>query len=389
MKKIIASAVLGMTLLLIVGCDCDNDNGVNGKTKTQVTVNFDTNGGIPETISSVEVDSGGVLGTRYPVNPIKNDYTFDGWFDGTTQYTASTIIVEDVNLVAAWKEILKYTLLVDINDPTVGGSVSPTSQSGINAGVPVDITATAYIGYRFIGWTVTNGTAAFGNANSAATTVTLSSNATIKANFLREFLNPDINYGTFTDLRDDKIYHTVTIGAQTWMAENLNYWGENDEIGLCYNNRPDSCAKYGRLYTWIEAMDGASSSNSNPSGVQGVCPVGWHVPSDIEWTVLTNFVGGSETAGTKLRSQNGWHNVTGVYWQSTDEYGFSAPPGGRTIIGVFESAGNVGSWNSTTEHDAESDILRHMSSGQQYVFRAIWGDKTGYKSVRCVRDVHQ
>ncbi|MDR2728373.1 MAG: hypothetical protein LBB56_04515, partial [Chitinispirillales bacterium] len=117
---------------------------------------------------------------------------------------------------------------------------------------------------------------------------------------------------SFTDTRNSQTYKTVKIGNQTWMAENLNYAGSGGNTGVCYNSSSDNCSKYGRLYTWAEVMNGASSSLLNPSGVQGVCPVGWHVPSDAEWTILTDFVGGDLTAGTKLKSKTGWGSYQGI-----------------------------------------------------------------------------
>src|SRR5215469_10890371 len=92
--------------------------------------------------------------------------------------------------------------------------------------------------------------------------------------------NPAITYGSFTDSRDSKTYRTVVIGTQTWMAENLNY---NATGSKCYNDSTQYCDLYGRLYDWTTAMAGVSSSSANPSGVLGICPVGWHLPSDAEW----------------------------------------------------------------------------------------------------------
>jgi uncharacterized protein (TIGR02145 family) len=191
-----------------------------------------------------------------------------------------------------------------------------------------------------------------------------------------------VSNGTMTDSRDGQTYKTVEIGSQTWMAENLNYAGPSNNIGLCYDSDPANCADYGRLYTWSEAMNGASSSSLTPSGVQGVCPAGWHLPSDAEWTTLTDFVGGYSTAGTKLKSQTGW-NYDG---NGTDDYGFSALPGGYGYGGYFSNAGNLGGfWWSATEGDAVLARYRGMYYYGEGV-NSDWNYKTSSYSVRCLQD---
>jgi uncharacterized protein (TIGR02145 family) len=190
---------------------------------------------------------------------------------------------------------------------------------------------------------------------------------------------PTVTKGTFTDSRDGTSYSSVKIGTQTWMAENLNY---NASGSKCCENSADSCAKYGRLYNWSTAMNGASSSSLSPSGVQGVCPAGWHLPSDAEWTTLTDAVGGASTAGTKLKSTSGWNNNG----NGTDQYGFSALPGGNGGTGGnFDDPGNYGYWWSTTEYDAYEARRRSI-----YYYRdnMVWdyNNKSGLLSVRCVAD---
>ena len=142
------------------------------------------------------------------------------------------------------------------------------------------------------------------------------------------------NYQGCGEGDDSYVYSggTVRIGNQTWMAKNLDRATKNSK---CYENSPDSCAKYGRLYTWTDARK--------------ACPSGWHLPSGAEWTQLTDFVGGASTAGRKLKSTSGW-NYNG---NGTDEYGFSALPGGNgSSGGNFSSAGNYGYWWSATENNA-------------------------------------
>jgi uncharacterized protein (TIGR02145 family) len=171
--------------------------------------------------------------------------------------------------------------------------------------------------------------------------------------------------GTFTDPRDGKTYKTVTIGNQVWMAENLNYEASGSK---CYDNNPANDQKYGRLYDWETA--------------KRACPPGWHLPSDAEWTTLTDFVGGSSTAGTKLKSANGW-NSNG---NGTDEYGFSALTGGYgRSNGSFNGVGKLGWWWSATEDNASNAYSRDMYVGLANVGRSSSG-KASFFSVRCVKD---
>ena len=168
------------------------------------------------------------------------------------------------------------------------------------------------------------------------------------------------------DSRDGKTYRTVDIEGVVWMAENLNYaaagskcYGEGGQVWdsdisnyktLSSAEIQANCATYGRLYDWATAMNGAASSNSIPSGVQGVCPAGSHLPSDAEWTALTDYVG--DPAGTKLKATTGWNSYEGVP-AGTDNVEFSALPGGNgNSAGNFYSAGYNGYWWSSTENGA-------------------------------------
>jgi hypothetical protein len=111
----------------------------------------------------------------------------------------------------------------------------------------------------------------------------------------------------FCDERDGQRYVYVTIGSQVWMAENLNYDTADGTGSWCYEDSPDSCAKYGRLYDWNTAMAGmAGSTVDNPSRVQGICPVGWHMPSEVEWDVLITEIGG-DMEGYTLMTMSGWY----------------------------------------------------------------------------------
>jgi uncharacterized protein (TIGR02145 family) len=187
--------------------------------------------------------------------------------------------------------------------------------------------------------------------------------------------------GTFTDSRDNKIYKWVKIGTQTWMAENLNYNATDSE---CYDNINANCTTYGRLYDWATAMGFSSICNSGSclaNKPKGVCPSGWHIPGNAEWDALMTAVGGSSTAGIKLKSTSGWSNDG----NGTDDFGFSALPGGnRYSSGSFYGVGSNGNWWSATEDNADGAYLRHMSYGESVGY---YGDYKNYLfSVRCLKD---
>jgi len=168
----------------------------------------------------------------------------------------------------------------------------------------------------------------------------------------------------------NQTYKTVEIGNQIWMAENLNY----DVSGSkCYDNSESNCTTYGRLYNWNTALK--------------VCPEGWHLPSDVEWTALTNYIenssGCSDCAGTKLKTNSGWHNNG----NGTDDYGFSALPGGYTNGQFHDFVGYYGFWWSSSNESKSSNAytrLIYCNDSQvieDYASTRIW------LSVRCIQDV--
>jgi len=193
-------------------------------------------------------------------------------------------------------------------------------------------------------------------------------------------------YGTntVTDCRDNQTYRTVTIGTQTWMAENLNYAVDSS---WCYENSADSCAKYGRLYPWVTIMSVASTYNFTILGDsvnhQGICPDGWHVPRSSEWTTLENYVGGSGPAGTYLKATNGWISYSGI--SNLDSYGFSALPGGYYYKLGFSLVGTNGDWWTATEYSSLYAYYRHM-----YFMYTDVGTYSNHKvygrSLRCLKD---
>ena len=221
-----------------------------------------------------------------------------------------------------------------------------------------------------------------------------------KANW--QYLNPAISYGMFTDSRDGQVYKTVTVGTQTWMAENLNYdYNEGTAKSYCYNDKPDSCAKYGRLYLWSAAMDSAGVFSDGGKGcgydvecnatepVRGVCPEGWHLPSKEEWSVLFEAVGGEDVAGTKLKSTSGWDydDHGGKTGNGTDESGFSVLPAGLLGPGNYYYAGESANIWSSTERSSGNAYRWYFHYGNESVLLNYYDDfkDFGY-SVRCLKD---
>lgn len=155
----------------------------------------------------------------------------------------------------------------------------------------------------------------------------------------------------FVDTRDGKIYQSVLIGSQCWMANNLNVgtrinWTQNQSNNsvyekYCYNDLESNCDIYGGLYQWgevVQYLNGASNNtswNPVPTGiVTGICPSGWHLPTDAEWTTLSNYLGGDNISGGKMK-ETGY-----VHWSSpntgaTNSSGFTALGGGSVIGSGF------------------------------------------------------
>jgi len=193
-------------------------------------------------------------------------------------------------------------------------------------------------------------------------------------------------YGSF--LYQDKTYKTIKIGDQVWMAENLNY----DVSGSkCYDDDPANCAKYGRLYAWVTAMALPDSCNHSSCSIgashQGICPSGWHISSDDEWTTLKNFVGTNPV--TKLKSTSDWsYNGNGK-----DTYGFAALPsgyaGGFNGPGSdkwFSGVGISGGWWTASEYENLFVYVWSMIYGNENFIREDYSKDYNLYSIRCVQN---
>ncbi len=183
---------------------------------------------------------------------------------------------------------------------------------------------------------------------------------------------------------------SVIIGNQEWMAENLNvdHYRNGDPIptGLSntqwesttngayaiYNDDPVNEKIYGKLYNWYAVNDS-----------RGLCPAGWHVPSDDEWEILAAQLGGSEIVGGKLKATSGW---TAPNTGADNSSGFNAFPSGyRANVGPYVVIGKYGYWWSSTEYDSNYAWFRLLFYNYSNVYRNYFNKRCGV-SVRCVRD---
>ena len=209
------------------------------------------------------------------------------------------------------------------------------------------------------------------------------------------FYNPNpidtTTNSTITDV-DGNVYTSVTIGTQEWMVENLrtskysdgtsipNVIGNTDWYKLStgawcnYDNGSSNDATYGKLYNWYAVETGK------------LCPTGWHVPTDAEWTVLTNYLSANGhngfTEGTALKATSGWVSGNG-----TDDYGWLGLPGGGRIHdnGYFFGIGGNGNWWSSSQYNTSIAWTRSLKFDYDYVIRYSNNKKNGF-SVRCLRD---
>jgi len=192
---------------------------------------------------------------------------------------------------------------------------------------------------------------------------------------------------------DGNVYKTVTIGTKVWMAENLKTTKYNDGTAIplvaddkawealttpayCWYNNDATANKktYGALYNWYTV------------NTKKLCPTGWHVPSDAEWTTLTTNLGGESVAGGKLKETSTTH------WQSpntgaTNETGFTALPSGyRSSSGTYNYIGLNGYWWSSSEYSPPNAYSRSMNYYRSNVYRYSYYKQDGF-SVRCLRDL--
>jgi uncharacterized protein (TIGR02145 family) len=209
--------------------------------------------------------------------------------------------------------------------------------------------------------------------------------------------NPSLTYGSMTD-QEGNVYKTIVIGDQEWMAENLNTsiyrngdaivtgmtneeWSTTDVGAWAYqfDNSAISCP-YGKLYNWFACVDS-----------RNLCPTGWHVPSDGDWAIMIEYLGGEWEAGWSMKSTGSSFNGTGLWssWneEATNSSGFSAIPGGvRSYSGIYNWYGQTGYWWSSSESGPDNAWVRFLNINMVNSGNDNGGNKKDGFSVRCLRD---
>lgn len=214
-------------------------------------------------------------------------------------------------------------------------------------------------------------------------------------------ISPWVCGDSITDSRDGQSYNTVQIGTQCWMAENLNIGTmingsgnqtNNDTIEkYCYNNSSANCDTYGGLYQWDEMMQYTTTP-----GIQGICPSGWHLPTDDEWKQMEMALGMSQSEadamGFRGTDEGGKMKETGTtHWYppntgATNSSGFTAlPGGGRYDDGMWGSLSDIGFWWLSTEYSGTNAWRRFVGYDRIQVDRSITYKTYGF-SVRCLKN---
>jgi uncharacterized protein (TIGR02145 family) len=344
-------------------------------------------------------------GYRYFADSTFSEAAYEGswwttsWYDEYAYFRRAYYdknIVESVNVYKTFG----FSVRCVMNDSGVGAAPiytvtvlgAGTDASGHGcyiAGATVNITAgKAPKDQQFKNWSTENSSVTLADTNNAATTFIMpTGDVTVTAAFRNRKArgSAKLSGDTLTDVDDGQKYKTAVIGGKRWMAKNLNIALGNS---WCYDDESSSCKKYGRLYDWNTART--------------ACPAGWHLPTRQEWHDLAKATGGREApydrldeiswhgAGKKLKAKRGWNDYNGTSGGGTDDYGFSALPGGlRRSDDVYLFAGEHGHWWTATEHrngDVYDTRMSYEGNAGDTLYESHYNIKDDGFSVRCVQD---
>ncbi len=386
----------------------------------------------------LEVTERGFCYSTYPNPTIYDNYVAAGSGSGAFTATLPDLVIGTTYYIKAYAtnslgttygEQMSFTFatLPTVTTASVSNFDKSTAACGGNVTADGYSTVTA----RGVCWSTshnptinnsktTNGTGT-GSFTSTLTGLTLGTTYYVRAyatNDVGTAYGAEVSFtaqcpATISD-RDGNSYNVVQIGSQCWMKENLKTTkyadgtsisqGSETSTTTAYwyypNNNSSNKSTYGLLYNWKAVMRNSSSSTGNPSGVQGICPTGWHVPSDAEWTQLTDYVssqsqyvcGSNNTYIAKaLASTTGWNTGhTGgcaiCYIPSNNNAtGFSALPAGRNRVGSYEEFGWQAAIWSATEQDGTSAGYLYIYSNSSVVCLYNYLKQSAL-SIRCLRD---
>jgi len=422
--------------LTVTTCDIPTLTTAN---VTSISDNSATCGGNVTSDGGATVTARGVCWSTSQNPTLSDNHTANG--SGAGNFTSSITGLSAVttyyvrayatnSMGTAYGEEKQFTTMASL--PTVTTSaVSNISQNSATCGGNVTSDGGATVTARGVCWSTSqnptvsgshtaNGTGT-GNFTSSITGLTAGTTYYVRAyatnstgtayGAQKSFVSNIDCPSTLTDI-DGNTYNTVIIGNQCWMKENLKTTkyadgtsidqGSSTSYDVAYwyypNNSASNKTTYGLLYNWKAVMRNASSSSSNPSNVLGICPTGWHVPSDAEWTQLTDYVGSqsqyrcsSNTTyiAKALASTTGWGSSTntcavGNTPSSNNATGFGAMPAGG-YYGYYSDFGDYANFWSATELDSGRAYARSLRYNSAYVTRSN-GYKNSGLSVRCLRD---
>ncbi|MDR0206017.1 MAG: InlB B-repeat-containing protein [Bacteroidales bacterium] len=382
MKKInLFITLLAIYVLFLAGCK-----------KNNLTVTYDANGGIGTMpAQNFERDEPQVL---LPNAFVCEGYWFRGWntaADGSAQkYTNQQIIAikEDMTLYAQWRaDQITYYVLFFAN----GGSGTMENQAFTeNKWQKLSPNTFTRHGNKFTGWnTKADGT---GYLLTDEQSIVLTENIALYAQWadLSVTGKPCTGTPTVKDA-DGNTYKTVKIGSQCWMKENLKTtkYNTGEVIPLIINNMDWSEAVSGAYCYYDNNIANADTYGALYNGyavnTELLCPAGWHVPTENEWGILLEEMGGLDISGYKLKNETGWEEAGYGGGNGNNESGFSALPAGMRLgyFGTFQNKGEATSFWSSTDN-MWGKIYIFLYYGKEFSGREN-SDEYGY-SVRCVKD---
>jgi uncharacterized protein (TIGR02145 family) len=195
---------------------------------------------------------------------------------------------------------------------------------------------------------------------------------------------------SFIDSRDRKAYTSVLIGTQCWMGQNLDIGTQiiskanpsNNSVieKYCYNDLPANCDRYGGLYSWDEVMQYTKKESA-----EGICPDGWHIPSEADWTTLNNYLG-ADVSGGKMK-EAGTKNWLAPNKGGTNTSGFTALPAGFRMYtnSTYKQSGVETNFWSSTLNDATSVVIFNLDGNDNTLVKGFDDKRYGY-SARCIKN---